>query len=114
MFSDHLQKVDQVPQTTRWLAASGLVIVCQLVAMALVAGEQVQKAQIRDNSDASRQAAVTSCVETSRGEAVKSCFVVDSSKLKTRNDIAVSEVTIEAPTLNAVTKSLMSVSLDTP
>lgn len=114
MFSDHLQKVDQVPQKTLWLAASGLVIVCQLVAMALVAGEQVQKAQVRDDIDASRQAAVASCVETSRAEAVKGCFVVGSSALKTRNDAAEPETIIETPTRPAVTKSFISASLDTP
>ena len=114
MFSDHLQKVDQVPQRTLWLAASGLVIVCQLVAMALVAGEQVQKAQMRNDIDASRQAAVASCVETSRGEAVKGCFVVGSSELRTRNDAAGPEAIIDALTLNPLTKSFMSASSETP
>lgn len=86
MFSDHLQKIDQAPRKTLLLVAAGLVIVCQLVAMALVAGEQVQKAQMRGDSDASRQAAVASCVEVSRGVAVKDCFSLGNPELESRGD----------------------------
>ena len=73
MFSDHLRKIDNAPHRTLLLISAGLVMVCQLVAMALVAGEQVQKAQMRGDSQASRQVAFASCVETSRGLAVKEC-----------------------------------------
>jgi hypothetical protein len=82
MFSDHLRKIDEAPHKTLLLVAAGLVMVCQLVAMALVAGEQVQKAQMRGDSQASRQVAVASCVETSRGVAVKDCFRLGSSELE--------------------------------
>ena len=85
MFSDHLRKIDEAPHKTWLLVAAGLVMVCQLVAMALVAGEQVQKAQMRGDSQASRQVAVASCVETSRGIAIKDCFQIGSSDLETRH-----------------------------
>lgn len=85
MFSDHLRKIDDAPHKTWLLVAAGLVMVCQLVAMALVAGEQVQKAQMRGDSQASRQVAVASCVETSRGVAVKDCFQIGSADLETRH-----------------------------
>ena len=114
MFSDHLRKIDQAPQKTLLLVASGMVIVCQLAAMALVAGEQVQKAQMRGDSDASRQAAVASCVEASRGAAVKGCFFLGTSELTIRNESLASEAIVVAPTLNRAKKGFMSASLDAP
>ena len=84
MFSDHLRKVDQASHKTLLLVACSLVIVCQLVAMALLAGEQVQKAQMRSDSDVSRQAAIASCVEVSRGVAVKNCFSLGSAEFESR------------------------------
>lgn len=114
MFSDHLRKIDQAPHKTLLLAASGLVIVCQLVAMALVAGEQVQKAQMRGDSDASRQAAVASCVEASRGVAVKGCFLLGSSGSETRHDGLVSEA-IAVPSIpNGAMMGFISTSLNVP
>ena len=82
MFSDHLRRIDDAPHKTLLLVAAGLVRMCQLVAMALVAGEQVQKAQMRGDSQASRQVAVASCVESSRGMAIRDCFKLDSSELE--------------------------------
>lgn len=81
MFSDHLRKIDEAPHKSLLLVAAGLVIACQLIAMALVAGEQVEKAQMRGNSQASRDVAMASCVESSRGVAVKDCFRLGSSQL---------------------------------
>ena len=84
MFSNHVRKIDQAPHKTLLLLAAGLVIVCQLVAMALVAGEQVQKAQMRSESHASQQAVVASCVEVSRGVAINDCFSLGSSEREAR------------------------------
>lgn len=86
MFSDQLRKIDEAPHKSLLLVAAGLVIACQLVAMALVAGEQVHKAQMRGNSQASRDVAVASCVESSRGVAVKDCFRLGSSPLEPGQD----------------------------
>jgi hypothetical protein len=86
MFSDHLRKIDDAPHKTLLLVAAGLVMACQLVAMALVAGEQVQKAQMRGDSHASRQVMVASCVESSRGAAVKDCFRLGIADLEIRQD----------------------------
>lgn len=73
MFSDHLRKVDEAPTRTLLLIAAGLVIVCQLVAMVLVADGQVEKAQMREASQASARAATAWCVESSRGAALRQC-----------------------------------------
>lgn len=91
MFSDHLRKIDEAPHKVLLLVAAGLVMVCQLVAMALVAGEQVQKAQMRGDNQTSRQMAIASCVETSRGVAVKDCLRLGSADLETRHDTNYSE-----------------------
>ena len=73
MFSDHLQKIDHASGKTMLLIAAGLVIVCQLVAMVLVSQGQVEKAQAREASQASARAALSWCVESSRGAALKDC-----------------------------------------
>lgn len=114
MFSDHLRKIDQAPHKTLLLVAAGLVIVCQLVAMALVAGEQVQKAQMRGNNDVSRQAAVASCVEASRGVEIKGCFLIGSSELEIQRDSLTHEASSTLPKPSSANTGFMSVSLNTP
>lgn len=73
MFSDHLQIIDNAPIKKMLLIAAGLLVVCQLVAMALVAEGQVEKAHVRDASQASFQAAMASCVASNRGMDLKDC-----------------------------------------
>ena len=55
------------------MIAAGLLIVCQLVAMTMVVGGQVEKAQLREASQASARAALAECIESSRGAAVRDC-----------------------------------------
>lgn len=64
MISDHFRKIDLISNRTLFLLAGGLVIVCQLVAMALVADGQVQKAQVRHSEVASQKLAFAQCVES--------------------------------------------------
>lgn len=73
MFSDHLQIIDNAPAKKMFFIAAGLVLVCQLVAMALVADGQVEKAHVREASQASFQAAMASCVANTRGIDMKDC-----------------------------------------
>jgi hypothetical protein len=73
MFSDHLRKIDDAPTKTLLLVAAGLVIFCQLVAMVMVADAQVEKAQLREASQASARAATAWCVESSQGAALRQC-----------------------------------------
>ena len=73
MFSDHLSKIDRAPTKTLLMVAGGLVIICQLVAMAMVAGGQVEKAQLREANQASLMAATVWCLQSSRGAAVSEC-----------------------------------------
>ena len=73
MLSDHFRKVDVISNRTLFLFAGGLVIVCQLVAMALVSDGQVKKAQLRNLGVASQQAAFAQCLETSVGNSMQRC-----------------------------------------
>jgi len=74
MFSDHLQKIDEVPYKTLLGVAAGLVILCQLIAMVLVVDGQVEKAQVRDLWYASERMAIARCSEGSMGAARQSCI----------------------------------------
>lgn len=79
MFSDHLRKIDDASAKTLLMIAAGLVIVCQLVAIVLVADGQVEKAQLREATLASARAATAWCVENSRGFALRDCDRVPAS-----------------------------------
>ncbi len=63
MFSDHLPKIDRISGRNLFVMAGGLVIACQLVAMTLVAGEQVRKAEIRDSQLVAQRVAIAKCFE---------------------------------------------------
>lgn len=73
MFSDHLRKTDDSPAKTLLLIGAGLLIVCQLVAMVWVADGQVEKANLRQASQASARAATAWCFESNKGAALKDC-----------------------------------------
>ena len=73
MFSDHLKPIDTMPVNRLLLVAAGLVLACQLVAMVLVAEGQVEKAQLRQASQASLQAAVANCLESQQVSVIKDC-----------------------------------------
>ncbi len=74
MFTDYLQKIDQLSLKTLFGVAAGLVILCQLVAMALVVDGQVSKAQLRDAQYASERVAFAYCIESSNGVARNNCM----------------------------------------
>lgn len=65
MLSDQLQKIDRTSSRNLFLIASVLVIACQLVAMALVAGSQVEKAQLRESRLTAQNIAMAKCFEAS-------------------------------------------------
>lgn len=71
MFSDYLQKIDKVSNKTLFGLAAGLVILCQLIAMALVVDGQVKNAQLRN---ASERLAMLQCSQSSVGDARQSCI----------------------------------------
>ncbi|MBK5204808.1 MAG: hypothetical protein JJD98_05170 [Polaromonas sp.] len=71
MFSDHLQKIDKVSSKTLLGVAGGLVILCQLIAMALVVDGQVKNAQLRG---ASERIAMAQCRQSNMGGAWQSCI----------------------------------------
>lgn len=74
MFSDHLRKIKEIPYKTLLGVAGGFLILCQLVALAMVADEQVKKAQVRDTQRISERIATAHCMESSMGVARHSCL----------------------------------------
>ena len=74
MISDYLQKIDQISYKALFGVAAVLVILCQLVAMALVVDGQVSKAHLRDAQYASERVAIAYCIESSNGVARNNCL----------------------------------------
>lgn len=74
MFSDYLKKFDEMPYKTLLWVAAGLVFLCQLVAVGVVADEQVAKAKIRDYQRQTEMLAIAQCIENAAGSARQSCF----------------------------------------
>lgn len=81
MFSHHLPKINKVPVRTLFWMAAGVVVVCEVAAMVSLANGQVERAQLRDISQASARAATVGCLESSRGEALRDCDRAPSSPL---------------------------------
>lgn len=86
MFSDHLPKIDPTSGKTLLLIAGGLVIVCQLVAMVLVSQGQVEKAKVREATQASQRIATAWCLETSRGAELRGCTTQQSAGYSAQAD----------------------------
>lgn len=75
MFSDHIEQPVE-PSYKVWLGvAAGLVIACQLVAMALVVDGQVERAQSRGVQYASEQSALAQCRQSSLGSERQNCVL---------------------------------------
>ncbi len=74
MLSEYLRKFRQIPRTALLWAAAGLALLCQLVAVAFVADEQVAKARIRDYQRSIEMQAIAQCIETRAGTARHRCI----------------------------------------
>ena len=61
MFSDYLKKVTRFPTLGLMMLAGGLVVVCQLLAMVMVAGNPLQNTFVRDL----QQVALADCIQRS-------------------------------------------------
>lgn len=103
MFSDRFRQIDGVPARVLLLIAAGLVIVCQLVAMVMVTGGQVEKAQLREASQASARAATVSCIESSHGAALRECDP-DASSFSAQPDVDQSIPTPQGATFVTLSK----------
>lgn len=75
MFPDPMQQPDE-PSCKVWLGvAAGLVIICQLVAMALVVDGQVERAHARGFQYASERSALAQCNQSSLGTERQNCVL---------------------------------------
>jgi len=75
MFSEHIKKEEHAAGQNLLVIAGFLVVVCQLVALALVANEQVEKAQIRDAKLGTARAVMAQCLESSAGFERHQCIL---------------------------------------
>lgn len=90
MISDSLKKMDEMPHKSMLLVAAVLVIVCQLVAMALVVDGQVKRAEARDSALDSQRIAVFQCNESGSVATRQSCIQQAMGALSALNQPKVS------------------------
>jgi hypothetical protein len=95
MFSDHIKKVNRFPQAGLLVLAGGLVIVCQLIAMAMVADQQVQQAGVRDLQRVAQQTALADCIQRSTGATRHIC--VRQAQLDADVSSGATEITVASP-----------------
>jgi len=95
MFSDHLQKLDRISGRHLFLMAGGLVIACQLVAMVMVVGEQVKKAELRDSQQSLQRAAIAQCFEASSRADRQSCMMQVRNIVPSGNQVAMNAVGLD-------------------
>jgi hypothetical protein len=93
MFSDHMKKVNRFPQVGLLILAGGLVIVCQLVAMAMVADRQVQRAGVRDLQRVAQQLALADCIQRSTGPTRHGCIL--QSQVESGSELPLASLTSE-------------------
>ena len=74
MFSERVKKVDTMPFRVLLGVAAGLVFLCQLAALALIANGQVEKAHARDTYYTSAQMEMADCSKTYSGPARSQCI----------------------------------------
>ena len=79
MFSEQLKPIDKLSANKMLLLPAVLLLFCLLIAMAQVAGGQVQKAELRQLSQANFQSALASCLQSRQGSALGDCERLASS-----------------------------------
>ena len=106
MFSAQLKPIDKMSDNKMLLLAAGLVLVCLLIAMAMVAGGQVQKAELRQLSQANFQSAFANCLQSRQGSALRDCARLASSSTDVQDAVpqAASDG-LSAPGISLVTLS---------
>ena len=102
MFSEQLKPIDKMSANKMLLSAAAFVLVCMLIAMALVASGQMQKAELRQLSQANFQSAFANCLQNRQGSALQDCVGLASSS----TDMQVAEPQASSDGINAPGMSL--------
>jgi len=71
---DHVKKLDDMPYKALFAVATGLVFLCQLLAMVLVVNGQVEKAQLRTAQYNATETAIADCSNAHSGPARSHCI----------------------------------------
>lgn len=75
MFSSHLPKIHSVPREYLFAGVGLLLVVGMLVGIAMVAGGQVQRAELRESMLAAQRVAIVQCMETLGGSELNKCII---------------------------------------
>ena len=106
MFSEQLKPIDKMSANKMLLLAAVLVLACMLIAMALVAGGQVQRAELRQVSQANFQSAFANCLQSRQGSALRDCARLASSSTDGKDAVPqAASVALSAPGMSLVTLS---------
>lgn len=96
MFSEGVKKVDAMPFKALLGVAAGLVFLCQLAALVIVANGQVEKAHVREAFYSSVQLEIAGCSKTYSGVARSQCIEQVSASLNPYSTYTRSPVTAPA------------------
>ena len=106
MFSEQLKPVNKISGNKMLFLAAVLAFVFLLVAMVLVAGGQVQKAEDRQLSQANFQAAFAICLQSRQGPALGDCVSLASSAADMKEaEPRAASAGISAPRMDLLTLS---------
>ena len=113
MFSDRLPKIDQTAGSNLFVIAGALVMVCQLVAMVVVADGQVKKAEVRESQMQSQRQVVAKCLESAQGAELSACTTQvysDNRQVTTLNQVKDSTQGLRRPASRSTMEDLMPMS----
>ncbi|MDP1567070.1 MAG: hypothetical protein Q8L91_12525 [Polaromonas sp.] len=75
MFSSHLPEAHTVPRHYLFAGAGLMLVVGMLVGIAMVAGGQVKKAELRESMLAAQRTAMVQCMENLGGAELNKCII---------------------------------------
>lgn len=75
MFSSHLPEAHTVPRHYLFAGAGLMLVVGMLVGIAMVAGGQVKKAELRESMLATQRTAMVQCMENLGGAELNKCII---------------------------------------
>ncbi|MDQ3271578.1 MAG: hypothetical protein M3Q12_05335 [Pseudomonadota bacterium] len=75
MFTNHSPKIHSVPREYMFAGVGLLLVIGMLMGIAMVAGGQVKKAELRESTLATQRIAIAQCMETLGGAELNKCII---------------------------------------